>query len=42
LVYSKENENINKNEPLNPYFITGYTDGDGSFSVRFRKSSDSK
>lgn len=43
MVYtSKENKNINKNDPLDPYFVTGYTDGDGSFSVRFRKSSDSK
>ena len=23
---------------LNPYFVTGYVDGEGSFSVRLRKS----
>lgn len=27
---------------LNPYFITGYVDGEGSFSVRLRKSGESR
>ena len=27
---------------LNPYFVTGYVDGEGSFSVRLRKSAESK
>ena len=30
-----------ENKSLNPYFITGYVDGDGSFSIRLRKSSSS-
>jgi hypothetical protein len=27
---------------MNPYFITGYVDGEGSFSVRLRKSAESR
>ena len=27
---------------LNPYFVTGYVDGEGSFSVRLRKSAESR
>ena len=29
----KNNKNISEKQVLNPYFITGYTDGDGSFSI---------
>jgi hypothetical protein len=32
---------INKNK-LNPYFVTGYSDGESSFSVRFIRSNKSK
>jgi hypothetical protein len=32
----------NNNKTLNPYFVTGYTDGEGSFSVRFRKRGNNK
>jgi len=45
MVYNsgENNENIHKNKlNLNPWYVTGYTDGDGSFSIRLRKSSDSK
>jgi len=47
---NNNNNNNNLNEiksykedglPLNPNFITGYVDGDGSFSIRLRKSSSS-
>ena len=44
---NNENNKIdesNKSEykGLNPYFITGYVDGEGSFSVRLRKSAESR
>jgi hypothetical protein len=29
-------------QKLHPYFVTGYTDGDGSFSIRIRKSKTNK
>lgn len=35
---NKNTNNINKK--LNPYFVTGYADGESSFSIRFRKSAD--
>lgn len=39
---NNNNNNSNANNILNPYFITGYTDGDGSFSVKFRKTGEDK
>ena len=45
---NNENNKVNKliiksvNKGLNPYFITGYVDGEGSFSVRLRKSAESR
>lgn len=46
---TKNNNKINEsnvikseNKGLNPWFITGYTDGEGSFSVRLRKSATAK
>jgi len=34
--------NNNNNEPLNPKFITGYTDGKKTFSVRRGKTQNNK
>ena len=46
MVYTMENDNSkdvsNKSKSLDPYFITGYADGESSYSIRFRKSIDSK
>lgn len=30
--------NNNNNKTLNPHFITGYSDGESSFSIRIRKT----
>lgn len=38
MVLSTDNKTNNNKKSLNPYYVTGYTDGDGSFSVRFRKT----
>ncbi len=49
--YEQNNNKVGNNGPnnlnsvkraLNPYFVTGYADGESSFSVRLRKSADSK
>jgi NADH-ubiquinone oxidoreductase chain 5 len=45
LVYTTKNDNIKVssiNKSLDPYFVTGYSDGESSFSIRLRKSIDSK
>jgi hypothetical protein len=31
-----------KKSKLNPYFVTGYSDGESSFSIRIRRSNKSK
>ncbi|KAG0632701.1 homing endonuclease [Tuber brumale] len=45
MVCTTKNDNINVssiNKSLDPYFVTGYSDGESSFSIRLRKSIDSK
>jgi hypothetical protein len=45
MVCTTKDNNINVssiNKSLDPYFVTGYSDGKSSFSIRLRKSIDSK
>lgn len=49
IVSNYNNNNVNEfniikseSKGLNPNFVTGYADGDGSFSIRLRKHSSSK
>lgn len=45
MVCTTKDNNINVssiNKSLDPYFVTGYSDGESSFSIRLRKSIDSK
>ena len=49
IVRNYNNNNVNEfniikseSKGLNPNFVTGYADGDGSFSIRLRKHSSSK
>jgi len=43
---TKDNNNniivSSKNKTLDPYYVTGYSDGESSFSIRLRKSIDSR
>jgi hypothetical protein len=42
MVLNTNNNINNNNEPLDPNYITGYTDGEGSFSVRIGKTKNNK
>jgi len=42
MVLNTNNNINNNNEPLDPNYITGYTDGEGSFSVRIGKTQNNK
>jgi hypothetical protein len=36
-IFQKRRITIKLNSKLNPYFVTGFVDGEGSFSIRIRK-----